>query len=238
MIRTQIGAARPAAKRPPSSLSFTPFHDYRWSRLTETVMRGNPMRLRAGQYLFLTGDTIDAIYYVERGELQVSLVSASGQSKIIQVMPPGTTFGELQLYARVTECPVTVMASRNTLLRVTPYATLWTMAERDPELATNLMASMSHKALSFLKQIEDLTFRSVRQRVACLLQAMFSAAQGNGVSLGIAQETIAALVGAHRVTVTNVLQEFQEEGAIVVARERIVLLDKTKLGEAVLRTSR
>lgn len=219
----------PLAAEPDAPLRFSLFHDYRWTLLTETVARGRPFRLEPGATLVRAGDAISDIYYVERGELEVSLRSRSGQAKIVQIMPQGSMFGELQLYADMATSPVTVRTSVRTLLRVTPYETIRCLAGRDPELTANLMASMSRKALSFLRQVEDLISRTASERVACLLQAMFAATESADLSLEIAQETIAALVGAHRVTVTVALQELEAAGIIGVGRERLVLLDPKRL---------
>jgi CRP-like cAMP-binding protein len=224
-------------KTAPRVVPFSPFHGYRWRHGADRLP-GTLMRLQPGQILVSTGDPLAEVYSVERGELEVSLVTPNGQTKIIHVAGEGSTFGELQLFGGLASCPVTVVARKPTLLRVTPFSTIQIAVARDPDLAANLMASMSRKALGFLRQIEDLTFRSVRQRVACLLEAMFSVADEGNVSLEIAQETIANLVGAHRVTVTISLQELQDKGIVAVARGRLFLLNPEELRREALQTTK
>lgn len=59
---------------------------------------------------------------------------------------------------------------------------------------------------------------------------MFATAEARTVR--ISHETIASLIGAHRVTVSGVLRELQRRKAIRLSRERITLLDRQLLRNA------
>ncbi len=220
------------------TFSYPPFHRLRWSPRSVEKLRGPARRLKAGELLVSTGQTLTDVYYIEEGELEVAVGTPGGAVKIVHVMPQGSIFGELQVFTNLTTSPVTVTARRPSLLRRTPHEAFRRLALSDPEFAAEVMSSMSFKALSFLKQVEDLAFRGVRKRIAYVLYALFSGSADDSVSLAIAQEAIADLVAAHRVTVTLALKELQEAGMIAVGRGRLFLLDEARLLAEALSTDR
>lgn len=170
------------------------------------------------------GDPADRVYYVQDGELNVAVGSPSGSLKIIHVVRAGATYGEGAAFIPgEPTSPVTVIAAQD--------STVWSMSLEsfrdclgDPDFARDLAASMAAKFLSFVQQIEDLSFRSARRRTARLLAALVDEGKGKG-HLEIDQDTIADLIGAHRVTVSHALKDLQRTGLVAVGRKRLFVVD-------------
>jgi CRP-like cAMP-binding protein len=92
----------------------------------------------------------------------------------------------------------------------------------------------------YARQIEDLRFRTVEERVAGLLSTLAArrakvARSGSALrsesrrSVQLTHSEIADLVGAHRVSVTNSLRALEERGLVEVRPRRIVLRDPAGL---------
>src|SRR5690348_15202822 len=49
---------------------------------------------RSRQTVFAQGDKADAVYFLESGQVKLTVVSAGGKSAVIALLGPGTFFGE------------------------------------------------------------------------------------------------------------------------------------------------
>lgn len=206
---------------------FSPYCHFDWSpRAVAAFSLGRLLHLRRGETLVSCGEEVAHVYYVVEGVLEVRVGTPQGASRILVMVCPGNTFGEMSILDPDVHSEVTVAAAEDSIVRALPARTLLELCE-DPEFAADVLRSISRKAKFLVSQVYGLSFSDVRQRMADLLEAMFAAA-GKPV-LSITQETIAGLVGAHVVTVSNVLREMQDRKAIVLGRHRIVLVDRGRL---------
>ena len=58
-----------------------------------------PHHLKAGEALFMVGDSGDGCYRLEQGLLKVVITSPRGDNRILAVLGPGSIAGELALIA-------------------------------------------------------------------------------------------------------------------------------------------
>src|SRR5210317_2229740 len=63
-----------------------------------------------GEILFHRSDKADAFYYVESGQVELSLISRDGQKKVVEVIAHGRTFAEAIVFMRESKFPVTAEA--------------------------------------------------------------------------------------------------------------------------------
>ena len=79
---------------------------------------GTALDLATGAVVFAQGDQSDAVFYVETGKIQISVVSDQGKEAIIAMFGPGDFFGEGCLTAQpVRLASATAMASSH-LVRI------------------------------------------------------------------------------------------------------------------------
>jgi len=68
-------------------------------RLSASLARiSEPVALDGGETLFHQGDPGEAIYAVESGMLEVSVLSAEGRKLTLNTLGPGDVFGEIALF--------------------------------------------------------------------------------------------------------------------------------------------
>src|SRR5210317_1061825 len=66
-----------------------------------------------GEILFHRGDTAEAFFFVESGQVELSLISRDGQKKIVEVIAHGRTFGEAIIFMKEAKFPVSAEALSN-----------------------------------------------------------------------------------------------------------------------------
>lgn len=171
------------------------------------------------------------MFFVVEGTLEVRLATPGGATKILTILRPGATFGEMSLFGPQGPSEVDVVAVEASTIRVLPGPEFLKLCA-DPGFAAEVLRSVSLKAKFLMAQVYSLSFNDVRGRIIDLLNAMFEAT--DRPVLFISQETIASLVGAHSVTVSNVLRELQDSKAIALGRQRITLVDGGRLRDEAL----
>jgi CRP/FNR family transcriptional regulator len=117
-------------------------------------------------------------------------------------------------------------AMSDCVLRVVPAADLERTAAEHPQVAMNLMRSLSQRLRSVEDRLESLAFRGVAARLAGQLLELMNrygrvTPQGIRIDERFTHMQLAEMIGTSRETLTKVLNELRESGMIDV-RERLV----------------
>lgn len=148
-------------------------------------------------------------------------------------MEPGTWFGDIALFdglGRTHDAnahgPTTVLQVRKPDFRE--------LLTQHVELYDALLRLNCRRLRLMFDQIEDLNTRPLAARLAkqiLLLAKSYGIEQGEEIriSLQLAQEDLAQLLGASRQRVNQELKGFEREGAVRVEPTRLVVLSREKL---------
>ena len=80
-----------------------------WRLSSPTRRRAQHARYRKNQIIFSQGDPADAVFYVQKGKLKVTVVSDRGKEAVTSILGPDEFFGEACM-AGQTQRLVTVSA--------------------------------------------------------------------------------------------------------------------------------
>lgn len=178
--------------------------------------------------MFDTGDPGDALFIIERGEVEISVHSLDGRKLVLDVMGPGEVFGEIALFggnrtaaaAALTDC---------TLRRIR-RTDVMTAVRRDPELALDFIEVLCGRLRALSGKLEERSFLPVPVRLANRL-VYLDRKFGAGGPLAISQADLAELVGATREAVAKTLAIWRTRGWIALARGSIRVLARDRLEE-------
>jgi predicted acylesterase/phospholipase RssA/CRP-like cAMP-binding protein len=111
----------------------TPLEAGPWAELAASA---EPVRVRAGEWLFRQGDPGDSLYVVLTGRLEI-VIESGPEVKVIRVLGRGASVGELAL---LTESPrsASVRARRDSELLLVTREHFAALLERRPEFAAGL----------------------------------------------------------------------------------------------------
>jgi CRP/FNR family transcriptional regulator, cyclic AMP receptor protein len=177
----------------------------------------------------------EVVYVVLEGTLKVSIVQASGQEMALALLGPGEVVGEIALADRGGRSADVTALEPATLLWLD--RTVFGQLRRDiPALTENLLALLARRLRLANAQLLAMATLDVHGRVARQLLALADAhgeASPNGdvcIPLRLTQSDLAALVGATRVRVNEVLVGFKQRGSLSVdGRYRITIHDRAAL---------
>lgn len=183
-----------------------------------------------GSYLFNAGDMLEEVYFLKEGIVQGSIIDINGTEKILTFSDEFCFLGEEVLFHHQ---PVLYNAYAVTDIEAYIFAgdVLINILKENFDLSYYLMCSMAIRVRVLANQIEDILFRSTLEKVVRILYYYSSMEEKNNFT--IAHRNLAAIVGAHRVTITNVIAELKEQGIVETEYGKIIIKDKNALKEMV-----
>ena len=198
--------------------------------LTDAALADLDGRLRAagfrkGELIYSPYDRGDALSLIEAGRVRLYRSDHDGRQLTMAMLDEGEAFGLVpvngdDLHDAYAE------AMSDCVLRVVPAADLERTAAEHPQVAMNLMRSLSQRLRSVEDRLESLAFRGVAARLAGQLLELMErygrvTPQGIRIDERFTHMQLAEMIGTSRETLTKVLNELRESGLIDV-RERLV----------------
>ena len=169
-------------------------------------------------------------FMILAGAVDVLLESEDGRQFIIARLGPGDHFGEMALLDEEPRS-ASVSAASDTDLLVIHRDELLNELVNQPRIMLRMLVSLSHRLRAADAQVASLAFGDTAARLARLLVA--NAVKGSrGLEVEVAQDQLAAMVGATRQTVGRIFSAWRAQGYIATGRRRTVLL-KPDMLEAV-----
>lgn len=179
------------------------------------------------------GTIVDKLYYVLDGNVKYTLFHEQGQEKILALLGPGTLFGEGPIF---TEHPTTLYAIASSDCRICElhYEHVMKFLRHRPELAKEIINSMSYKLQLLLDQLIDLSFQCSRGRVANLIYRLAinhgtPTAKGMVLPLELTQQELANLAGCSLKSVSRVFSALKTQKLINYSRQHLIINDLAAL---------
>ena len=177
-------------------------------------------RLKAGETLFDKDELDDRLYVLDQGLLEVSVYSVSGRKLSLNMLRPGSVFGEIALFDPGLRT-AHVAALEASSLRAIRQPTLIAAVASRPHLAVELLSLAGKRMRWMSQQIEDQVFLSPKARLAAKILYLC----GENRIIDMSQAQMADYVGVTREVVSKILSEWRREGFLAVSRGRIEVLD-------------
>jgi CRP/FNR family transcriptional regulator, cyclic AMP receptor protein len=173
-----------------------------------------PIHLETGQMLFVADDPGDGCYRIEKGLLKVSIVSGSGDERILAILGPGAIVGELAVLDGLPRS-ASVLALRDSELLFVSKAKFHQYAHNHPELYQNLLMLLASRLRDTNDVIAAESFLPLRGRVAVTLLEL---AEHFGENVGedriiirhnFKQPDLAAMAGIARENLNRILVDWK-----------------------------
>ncbi len=197
-----------------------------------------PVKLPAGESLFMSGDTGDGCYRIEDGLLKVSILSPGGTERILAILGAGALVGELSIIDGLPRS-ATVTALKDTALAFISKATFEDYAERHPEVYRYLVAVLSARLRETDEVVAASSFLPLKGRLAVTLIELadhFGKDVGQGRVLirhKFSQTELAAMAGIARENVSRILNDWKRRSLVSRVSGYYCLEDKAKIEQEI-----
>jgi CRP/FNR family cyclic AMP-dependent transcriptional regulator len=168
------------------------------------------------QVVFSQGDPGNAIFYIQKGKVKLTVVSNAGREAVIAILGAGDFLGEGCLAGRpVCLATATTMADCS-IVRLEKSATIRVLHE-EPAFSEMFLAYLLSRNMRIEEDLVDQLFNSSEKRLArvLLLLANFGKeGKPEPVITKISQETLAEMIGTTRSRVSFFMNKFRKLGFI------------------------
>ena len=229
------------------------FADLEVRQIERLAQPALPRRAEPGELIFAEGDPCMGLYVIYSGAVKIFKESSHGREQVLTVERAGGVVAELPVFDGGPYPASCVPVEPSVLLFISKQDFRRSCRE-DPDLALKVLASVGKRLRHLVGIIEDLSFLTVRGRLAALLLEMVRAEHarhspttsraGTGktteplrIPLNLTQQEIAARIGTVRELVSRNLSRFQAEGIIRLEGHTVLIQDQDRLEQEALAES-
>ena len=166
--------------------------------------------------IFTQGEAADAVFYIQDGQVKLSVVSARGKEAVIALLAAQAFFGEGCLAGQPLRMATATTLTDCVLMRIEQPAMLRVL-HAEPTFSALFMAYLLSRNSRIEADLIDHLFNSSEKRLArvLLLLAHFGKeGKTEPVMPKISQETLADMIGTTRGRVNFFLNKFRKLGFI------------------------
>ena len=168
------------------------------------------------QKIFTQGDRADAVFYVQKGKVRLTVVSKAGKEATIGIVSEKNFFGEGTLAGQLLRMGSAVALTDCDLLRVEKKAMVDAL-HREHTFSDLFVAYLLARNIRYEEDLVDQLFNSSEKRLARILLLLAHFGKGtipDAVIPKVSQETLAEMIGTTRSRVSFFMNRFRKLGFI------------------------
>ena len=192
------------------------------------VGTGKIRNLEAGTLIFREDEPCSGLFVLLAGQVHLHKLSPEGRDHIMIIVEPVTMFNEVAVLDGGSN-PATAIAHRECRVWHADADDFKTLLETYPGLALGMLTVLASRNRWLVSQYEDLSFRTVRSRMAKLLLELSEDGQHPISRREHTIEKIAARIATVPEAVSRSITDFRKQGAITSSRSEIEVIDPEAL---------
>ena len=173
-------------------------------------------KYRKGQTLFSQGSPADAVFYIRRGKVKITVVSEQGKEAVVAIQGPDEFCGEGCLTGQARRLATAVAMTECEIMRLEKPAMIRVLHD-EPAFSEMFVAHLLTRTIRVEEDLVDQLFNSAEKRLAraLLLLANFGKdGRPEPVIAKVSQETLAEMIGTTRSRVSHFMNKFRNLGFI------------------------
>jgi CRP/FNR family cyclic AMP-dependent transcriptional regulator len=166
--------------------------------------------------VFAQGEPADAVFYVQKGKVKVTVVSEQGKEAVVAILGTNDFFGEGCLAGQARRISTVAAMTDSTIVRLDKAAIVRVLHE-EPAFSEMFISHLLGRAIRVEADLVDQLFNSSEKRLARLLLLLANfgkEGKPEPVIAKISQETLAEMIGTTRSRVSFFMNKFRKLGFI------------------------
>ena len=173
-------------------------------------------RYRKDQIVFSQGDPANAVFYIQKGKVKVTVVSEQGKEAVVAVLGADEFFGEGCLAGQVQRIATAATMADSVIVQLEKTAIVGVI-HQEPAFSEMFIAHLLGRTLRVEADLVDQLFNSSEKRLARLLLLLANfgkEGRPEPMIAKISQETLAEMIGTTRSRVSFFMNKFRKLGFI------------------------
>jgi CRP/FNR family transcriptional regulator, cyclic AMP receptor protein len=172
--------------------------------------------VRQKQALFSQGDLADAVFYILKGKIKLTVLSRHGKEAVIAMLGLDDFFGEGCLAGQPLRMATAMATTDGSIMKI-EKKTVVSLLHNEPTFSDRFMAYVLSRNVRIEEDLVDQLFNSSEKRLArtlLLLAHVGKDREAEVVVPKISQESLAEIVGTTRARVSSFMNRFRQLGFI------------------------
>ena len=168
------------------------------------------------QIIFSQGDPADAVFYIQRGKVKVTVVSEQGKEAVVAILGTNDFFGEGCLAGQALRIATVATMTESVIVRLEKTAIV-RVIHQEPAFSEMFIAHLLGRTIRVEADLVDQLFNSSEKRLARLLLLLANFGKEDRpepLIAKISQGTLADMVGTTRSRVSFFMNKFRKLGFI------------------------
>ena len=174
------------------------------------------------------GDQGGTMYLVQKGRIEISLITDEGKKIVLNQIGLGHSFGEIAMVDKSPRTASAIAIENSTVIPITSLTFLETV-QRCPQIAMNLLELMCERIRWVSDSVEEYAAHPLDLRLARRLLTLHKNFADDEGYIEITQNDLADFAGATREATNKILINWQALGLIKLARRKIFISQPEKL---------
>jgi CRP/FNR family transcriptional regulator, cyclic AMP receptor protein len=173
-------------------------------------------RYRKNQKIFSQGDIADAVFFIQKGKVQITVLSEHGKEAVVGIFAERQFFGEGCLDGTKLRTASSHAMEECLITSITKTAMLAALG-KEPMFSAFFMAHLLSRNSRIEDDLIDQLFNSSERRLARLLLLLANFGKEGGtapIPVTLSQETLAEMIGTTRSRVSFFMNKFRKKGFI------------------------
>ena len=172
-------------------------------------------KYQKGETVFLQGDPADAVFYIQKGKVQILVLSKKGKEGVIAGLGAGEFFGEGCLAGQPLHIATATVTMDSSIIKIEKQTMIRVLRD-EPALSQIFMSLLLSRNVQVEADLIDQLFNSSEKRLARILLLLSSIGKEWKMEAipRINQDILAARVGTTRSRINFFMNKFRKLGFI------------------------
>jgi CRP-like cAMP-binding protein len=171
---------------------------------------------RKDQIVFSQGDPADAVFYIQKGKVKITVVSEQGKEAVVAILGTNDFFGEGCLAGQKQRIATVTTIMESVIVQL-EKAAIVRVIHQEPAFSEMFIAHLLGRTIRVEADLVDQLFNSSEKRLARLLLLLANfgkEGKPEPIIAKISQETLAEMIGTTRSRVSFFMNRFRKLGFI------------------------
>jgi CRP/FNR family cyclic AMP-dependent transcriptional regulator len=166
---------------------------------------------RKGNIFFSQGDATDAIFYIKKGKVKITVLSKQGKEAVVALLSADEFFGEGCLIGQPKRLATATAMTDCITMRVETLE-MQRALNRQPSFSRMFLSHVLTRSARVEEDLVDQLFNSTEKRLA--IANFDKEGRPEPVATKISQEMLAEMIGTTRSRVSHFMNKFRQAGFI------------------------
>lgn len=203
----------------------------------ESVLQNIPNNIKSytsEDIIAIEGDNCDSVGIILSGDIEIHKAFASGKLFTINHFEMGNIFGEALVFSGEHTYPATILSSNDSYVMFISRNDIIKLMTLDTRILNNFMGVLSNRILMLNQRLTNLTFDTLRKKIANILLLEYLKQKNNYITLPYSRKKMAEMLNIPRPSLSRELVNMKEDGLIDFYKNKVKILDIKSLEDSLL----